>query len=92
MACNGYDMTKRRWRHLDTSQNSTFIEADVPRVECKEHGIHSVGVSWAEEKSRFTILFEWLVMWIALQSRGVSRGLARKKKEPDDRSIKLLEM
>ena len=101
--CNGYDMKKRRWRHLDTCQYSTFIEADVPRVECKEHGIHSVGVPWAEEKSRFTVLFERLVIdllhdapisvvaeWTGLswsqvdgiQSRAVSRGLARKKKEP----------
>ena len=55
-------MVKRRWRHLDTCQYSTFIEAEVPRVECKEHGIHSVGVPWAERKSRFTILFERLVI------------------------------
>ncbi len=60
--CNGYDVKRRRWRHLDTCQYSTFIEADVPRVECKEHGIHSVGVPWAEEKSRFTILLERFVI------------------------------
>jgi transposase len=60
--CNGYDVKRRRWRHLDTCQYATFIEADVPRVECKEHGIHSVRVPWAEEKSRFTILFERLVI------------------------------
>lgn len=60
--CNGYDVKRRRWRHLDTCQYSTFIEADVPRVECKEHGIHSVGVPWAEEKTRFTILLERFVI------------------------------
>ena len=101
--CNGYDVKRRRWRHLDTCQYSTFIEADVPRVECKEHGIHSVGVPWAEEKTRFTILLERFVIdllheapisvvarWTGLswsqvdgiQSRAVSRGLAKKKKEP----------
>lgn len=60
--CNGYDVKRRRWRHLDTCQYSTFIEADVPRVGCKEHGVHSVGVPWAEGKSRFTVLFERLVI------------------------------
>ncbi len=60
--CSGYDSLKRRWRHLDTCQYATFIEAEVPRVECKEHGIRSVSVPWAETKSRFTILFERLVI------------------------------
>jgi transposase len=29
-----YDSKPRRWRHLDTMQFTTWIEADVPRVEC----------------------------------------------------------
>ena len=29
-----YDGKPRRWRHLDTMQFTTWIEADVPRVEC----------------------------------------------------------
>jgi transposase len=60
--CSGYDSSKRRWRHLDTCQYATFIESDVPRIECEEHGIRSVNVPWAEAKSRFTILFERLVI------------------------------
>lgn len=61
-ACPGYDENIRRWRHLDTCQYATIIEAPVPRIECAEHGVLSVDVPWAEQKSRFTILFERLVI------------------------------
>jgi len=48
----------RTWRHLDTMQFKTYLIASLPRVECKEHGIQTVKVSWCEPGSRFTILFE----------------------------------
>ena len=45
----GFDHAdERTWRHLDTCQFRTILEADVPRVECPEHGIHQVRVPWAE--------------------------------------------
>jgi transposase len=56
--CPGYDHKTRRWRHLNTMQFKTIIESDVPRVECSTHGVKSIGVPWAEDKSRFTALFE----------------------------------
>jgi transposase len=60
-----YDSRKRRWRHLDTCQYKTIIEADIPRVKCKEHGIHQIKVPWAEPGSRFTLLMEKLVIdWL----------------------------
>ncbi len=31
-ASPGYDTRHRRWRHLDTMQYRTVIEAEVPRV------------------------------------------------------------
>ena len=34
-----YDSKSRRWRHLDTMQFTTWIEAEVPRVECATHGV-----------------------------------------------------
>jgi transposase len=49
---------KRRWRHLDSCQFKTIIEASVPRVKCEEHGTQIVQVPWAEKHSRFTLLFE----------------------------------
>ena len=60
-----YDAKPRRWRHLDTCQFKTFITADVPRIECAEHGVHQIKVPWAEQGSRFTVLFESLTIdWL----------------------------
>lgn len=64
-ACPGYDRRPRRWRHLDTCQLKTLLVADVPRVECPEHGVVTVDVPWAEPGSGFTALFEALVIdWL----------------------------
>lgn len=61
----GYDTRERRWRHLDTCQYRTILIADVPRVECAEHGVGQVRVPWAEAGARFTALFEALVIdWL----------------------------
>ncbi len=61
----GYDSRLRRWRHLDTCQYKTILLADVPRVNCKEHGVVTVTVPWAEPGSGFTLLFESLVIdWL----------------------------
>jgi transposase len=48
----------RRWRHMDTCQFKTILEAAVPLVECSEHGAQTVQVPWAEGSGRFTLLFE----------------------------------
>lgn len=64
-ASPGYDSRTRRWRHLDTCQYKTILVADVPRVKCKEHGVITVSVPWAEPGSGFTALFEALVIdWL----------------------------
>ena len=63
--CGVYDHRKRQWRHLDTCQLQTLIEAEVPRVKCPEHGVQQVAVSWAEPGGRFTALFEAMVIaWL----------------------------
>ncbi len=62
IACPGYDAQPRRWRHLDTCQFQTVLEADVPRCSCPEHGVKQVRVPWAEPGSRFTALFECLAI------------------------------
>jgi transposase len=63
--CPGYDHRQRRWRHLDTCQLKTVLVAEVPRVECAEHGVSTVAVPWAEPGSGFTALFEALVIdWL----------------------------
>jgi transposase len=63
--CSRYDFRPRRWRHLDTCQFQTILQASVPRIQCKQHGVHQVKVPWAEPGSRFTALFEALVIdWL----------------------------
>jgi transposase len=54
----GYDRKLRRWRHLDTCQFTTWIEAEVPRVACPMHGVKQLPVPWAEPGGQFTALFE----------------------------------
>lgn len=49
---------ERSWRHLDTMQFETVIVAEVPRVQCKEHGVISISTPWAGPRSRYTLLFE----------------------------------
>jgi len=61
----GYDTRQRSWRHLDTCQFKTILVADVPRVNCQEHGIKQVNVPWAEPGSGFTALMEAVVIsWL----------------------------
>jgi transposase len=57
-----YDSKRRRWRHLDTMQFTTWIEADVPRVDCQRHGVKQIRVPWAAPGSQFTALFERLAI------------------------------
>lgn len=66
---------ERRWRHLDTCQYRTILSAEVPRVECSEHGVRQVRIPWAEDRSRFTALFEALA--IRLLRETTVAGLAR---------------
>ncbi len=61
----GYDSRSRRWRHLDTCQYRTILIADVPRIECPDHGVLQIRVPWGEPGSRFTAMFEALVIdWL----------------------------
>lgn len=75
-AAPGYDRAEeRRWRHLDTCQYQTVLVARVPRVQCPAHGVHQVRVPWAEERGRFTLLFEaWA---LRLLEETTLTGLAR---------------
>ena len=80
-----HDTRERRWRHLDTCQYRTILIAEVPRVRCGEHGVHQVKVPWAEEGSRFTALFEALVIdWLQIGTiRAVSGQLGLSWDEVD---------
>jgi transposase len=73
----GYDTRERRWRHLDTMQYRTFLIAEVPRVQCEEHGVRQIAVPWSDPGSRFTALFEALVIdWLREANvRAIARRL-----------------
>jgi transposase len=63
--CPGYDRLPRRWRHLDTCQYRTVLVALVPRVNCPDHKVLQIQVPWGERGSRFTALFEALIIdWL----------------------------
>ena len=60
-----YDTRRRRWRHLDTCEYRTILVAQMQRVLCERHKVKQVGAPWAENRSRFTMRFEALVIdWL----------------------------
>lgn len=73
-----YDHKEERlWRHLDTMQFQTWVHARPPRVECPDHGVRQVGVSWAEAGSRFTKFFERFAIDVSQETdtKGASKIL-----------------
>ena len=73
-----YDHAEERaWRHLDSCQFQTYLHARPPRVQCPAHGVKQVRLPWAEERARFTTLFERLAIDVLLETDilGVTRIL-----------------
>lgn len=65
--CRGYDAGsgRRRWRTLDLGTVRAYLEADAPRVVCREHGVVVAAVPWARRGARFTCAFEDTTAWLA---------------------------
>ena len=60
-----YENRRRVFRHLDTYQYKTHLLIDVPWIECEEHGVMQIDISWAERNSRFTALLKCMVIeWL----------------------------
>jgi transposase len=60
-----HDHRTKRLRHLDTCNYQTILEVEVPRVHCTEHKAQQLPLSFAEKNSRYTVLFEALVLdWL----------------------------
>jgi len=68
--CAGYDWGegRRRWRALDLATTFCFLEAEAPRIECKQHGVVVAAVPWARHDSSFTRAFEDQVAWLAVNT------------------------
>lgn len=76
----GFDLGegRRRWRALDLGQARAFVEADAPRVFCREHGVVVCAVPWARHQARFTRSFEDQVAWLAVHcSKSATAELMR---------------
>lgn len=69
---HGYE--ERRWRHLDTCQCQTLIKAKVPRVRYENGSTKMVRVAWAEDRSRFTLMFEAFAIRVLLASASLKAG------------------
>ncbi len=66
----GYDAGagRRRWRALDLGTIRAVIEAEAPRVVCREHGVVVASVPWARHDAGHTYAFDETVAWLATQS------------------------
>lgn len=66
----GYDAGpgRRRWRALDLGTIRAAIEADAPRVRCREHGVVVAAVPWARHDAGHTRAFDETVAWLATQA------------------------
>jgi transposase len=58
---------RRRWRTLDLGVIQAVLEADAPRVACREHGVTVAQVPWARHDTGHTRAFDDQVAWLAVQ-------------------------
>lgn len=68
--CRGYDAGdgRRRWRALDLGTVVAYVEADAPRVACREHGVVVSAVPWARHGAGHTYAFDDTVAWLTVRS------------------------
>lgn len=59
---------RRRWRGLDFGEVMVFLEADAPRVSCRDHGVVVAAVPWARHDAGHTHAFDQQVAWLATQA------------------------
>ena len=55
---------RRRWRALDAGTTRVFVEADAPRVNCRDHGVTVAWVPWARHGAGHTRDFDDQVAWL----------------------------
>lgn len=73
--CSVYDHQKKRsWRHLDTCNYNTYLEAYLPRIKCHDCGIKTVEPIWSRSNSRFTLDFESHALDVLQQTQVLCRS------------------
>ncbi len=75
--CPKHDHRERTWRDLDFCWDQ-FLHALVPRVDCAEHGVVTVVVTWSARRSEFTESFERITIALIreMSVAAVSRRMA----------------
>lgn len=86
--CKAYDSSEKVWRHLNFFENTTYLYARVPRIECESCGIKQASTPWARKGSGFTLMMEAFVM--ALVKEMPVNAVARLLKEYDTRIWRIL--
>ena len=68
--CPSYDAGsgRRRWRALDLGSVQVFVEADAPRVTCRDHGVVVASVPWARHDAGHTRAFDEQVAWLVTKT------------------------
>ena len=59
---------RRRWRALDWGEARVVLEADAPRVSCREHGPTVIQVPWARHNAGHTYAFDDTAAWLAVHT------------------------
>jgi len=59
---------RRRWRTVDVGLTRAVLEADAPRVSCRQHGVVVAHVPWARHGAGHTLVFDQTVAWLATQT------------------------
>lgn len=65
---------QREWRHLDTMNFETRIQASIPRSHCLQCGVKTASVPWAGRHSRFTLMFEAFAIEVLQAARSLEAG------------------
>ena len=65
LGCKAYDTENITWRHMNFFEHKTYLNVRTPRIDCPKCGVKVVSVPWARKGSRFTMLFEAIIMTMA---------------------------
>ncbi|MFD2080416.1 ISL3 family transposase [Actinopolymorpha cephalotaxi] len=86
-----YDISRRRWRHLDFGATKVWLAADIARIACPACGIRTETVPWARRNARHTRDFQDVIGWLAqrMDKTSVAR-LLRCSWEAVDRAVRML--
>lgn len=67
IGCFGaYDTVQKSWRHLNFFEHECYLNARVPRVKDDNGTLHTVMPGWSGLSNGFTLLFEALIIQLAM--------------------------